>query len=272
MADCQFADIESPPNGRRRYLRSPQKLADAVATLAAEKPHLAIHLGDLIDRDFKSFGVVAPILAGAFARPVVHVAGNHDFAVADADKPRVRATLGIPENGRREIVAPGWRFLFLDSNELSVHRHAAGSPEARAAEAYRQKLLADPAAAPYAQTYNGGLGEAQRAWLRERLEAATREHARVIVFCHQPLPPHGAHALWDARETAALLAVFPCAVAWINGHNHDGDYERLGALHCLNLKGMVDTTENTFALATLFPDRLEIRGYGREPSRTLKFD
>jgi predicted phosphodiesterase len=270
IADCQFADVDSTPTAVRQYLHSPQKLADAVETLAKEKPHFAVHLGDLIDRDFRSFGVVKPIY-DRFACPRFHVAGNHDYSVSDDRKALVRPLLGIPESGAYEITVPGWRFLFLDSNEVSIFRHPKGTPGHEAAVAEQVRLRKTTTHASFAQDYNGGLGPVQREWLRGRLTHATAQKEKVIIFCHQPALPSGTHSLWDAPETLGILAEFPCAVAWINGHNHDGSYHKIGGTHHLNLKGMVDTRDNTFALATIHPDRIEIRGYGREPSRVLNF-
>ena len=83
--------------------------------------------------------------------------------------------------------------------------------------------------------------------------------------------PNDPHSLWDTPETLALPAKHPHVVAWINGHNHAGGYRKIGATHHLNLKGMVETLENTYALATFHADRIEIVGFGREPSRTLPF-
>ena len=60
-------------------------------------------------------------------------------------------------------------------------------------------------------------------------------------------------------------------VAYCNGHNHAGNYGILNGKHFLNFKGMVETpTESCFAVVEVFPNRLEVRGFGREPNRTLQ--
>ena len=270
LADCQFADADTPKGSDRRYLRSPQKLADAVAALAAERPHFAVHLGDLIDRDFRSFGVTLPVFE-KFACPRFHVPGNHDYSVADAEKDKVEPLLGVPAPGWRDLTVGRFRFLFLNSNIESTFRRAKDAPESVAARGAMERRRASPAHAKFANEWNGGLGEAQRAWLRDRLARAASRDEKAVIFCHQPVVMEDAHSLWDTPETLALLADFPGVVAWINGHNHAGSYSRVGATHFLNLKGMVETFDNTYALATFHDDRIEIRGYGREPSRTLRF-
>ena len=50
-----------------------------------------------------------------------------------------------------------------------------------------------------------------------------------------------------------------------------GNFGQIDGRCFVNFKGMVDTeSDNTFAVVDVFADRLEIRGFGREASRTLK--
>lgn len=53
-----------------------------------------MHLGDFIDRDWKSFDVVVPIYDQLKA-PHYHVLGNHDFSVAENKKVEVPKRLGL---------------------------------------------------------------------------------------------------------------------------------------------------------------------------------
>ena len=69
-----------------------------------------------------------------------------------------------------------------------------------------------------------------------------------------------------------LLQKHACAKLYLNGHNHAGHYEDSEGLHYLTLDGMVETEkENAFGYADLYADRLEITGFGRQESHTLKF-
>ncbi len=267
LTDCQYADADTPANmPQRLYRRSPQKLVDAIAELTKQPGDLEflLHMGDAIDRDESSFRVVVPLLKAAPA-PVFQVAGNHDYSVADALKGRVAELLGMPspyyvkDRGR-------WRFIFLDGNALSLFSSPAGSPGNLAAAEFRKgskRKLED---------YSGGLGETQRAWLREQLAAARAGNQRVVMVCHYPLLPVDVHTLWDNEPVEALVEEFrEVIVAWFNGHNHAGNYCARHGIHFVNFRGMLDTGTNAFARADFYTDRIEITGHGREPSRTLKF-
>ncbi|HIG83353.1 MAG TPA: hypothetical protein EYQ23_04720, partial [Verrucomicrobiales bacterium] len=58
VADCQYCNQTS---GVRKYSLSPQKLRDCVEHYNKLDLAFVIHLGDFIDRDFKSFATVTPI-------------------------------------------------------------------------------------------------------------------------------------------------------------------------------------------------------------------
>jgi predicted phosphodiesterase len=78
--------------------------------------------------------------------------------------------------------------------------------------------------------------------------------------------------MWDRERIVALLSAQENVVAYLNGHNHVGNYGKVGGCHFVNFKGVVDTeSENTFAVVDVHADRLEIRGFGREDSRTLAY-
>jgi hypothetical protein len=139
--------------------------------------------------------------------------------------------------------------------------------QATAQEIERQRLTA---ANPQAlQTWNGALGQLQRSWLERQLHQARQRRERVVIFCHFPVLPVDVHVLWDSAEVLQMLGRFDHVVAWINGHNHEGNYANQCGIHWITLKGMIDTTDNAFALLKFFPDRLELQGYGRQESRTL---
>jgi hypothetical protein len=57
--------------------------------------------------------------------------------------------------------------------------------------------------------------------------------------------------------------------AYLNGHNHAGNYAQQGKIHFLTLKGMVDTTTSAYSVVEVHKDRLEIKGFGRQNDRTL---
>lgn len=163
ITDVQYADAE--PSGERHYRASLPKLKTAVAWLAKQDLPFTLHLGDLIDRDFKSFDAVLPLLDG-LGHPVRHLLGNHDYTVEESQKQSVAAKLGMPTD-RYSFRSEGVRFVMLDTSEVSVYKHPEGSPEDRAAEALLAKLTAEKVAA--ATKWNGGLSKGQLTWLDGRI-------------------------------------------------------------------------------------------------------
>ena len=259
IADCQYCNVEGP--GRRQYALSKTKLSECVAELNKMDLAYVIHLGDLIDRDFESFDVVNPIFNRLKATKY-HVLGNHDFLVADHLKKEVPGKMGMPAR-YYDFEVEGWRHVVLDGNDISFHAYPESSAETKAAaEYYESNEIESP-------RWNGAIGAGQLSWLRDVLERAQLNHEKVILFCHFPVYPPNAHNLWNAEELIALLESYPCVKAYFNGHNHNGNYGVKDGIHYVTLKGMVDTTTNSFAVVTVADDRIDITGYGREEDRSL---
>lgn len=90
------------------------------------------------------------------------------------------------------------------------------------------------------------------------------------MFSHYPVWPENEHNLWNDAAVVSLLENAGCVAAYINGHNHAGNYAERNGIHYVTLHGMVDTPDTTaYAVARVYPDRLEIQGVGREESRSL---
>ncbi len=269
VADAQFAD--APPRGTRFYRKSPAKLRAAVKELNARKPDFSIHLGDFIDRDFKSFKTMIPIWKG-LKGPRYHVLGNHDFNVADKEKALVVPRLGLdrlgPGKGYYSFAWKGWRFLVLDGNAQSLQRFPKGTPSWKAAAARLKKAVKRMAL--NAMPWNGALGKEQWTWMVKELDRAAKKKEKVILFSHFPVYPANIHNQWDDKEIVKLLDGRENVFAWIDGHNHAGNYGWHGGVHYLNLPGMVETPDTTaYALVKVYSDRLVVEGYGRTPSRRL---
>jgi hypothetical protein len=109
------------------------------------------------------------------------------------------------------------------------------------------------------------------AWLKTELEAANSKGQRVILFNHYPVIPIGdVHNLWNAEELVSLLGKYDNVAAYMNGHNHAGNYGTHAGCHYVNFKGMVETENQTaYGIVRCFSDRLEIEGSGLEPDREL---
>jgi hypothetical protein len=266
VADAQYADIESTK--ARFYRESIARLGEAVEHFNSRDLAFCVHLGDLIDREWKSFDAISAVLARS--RQHWHqLLGNHDFEVLDAEKPRVPARLGMKwRYGSFE--RDGFRFVVLDTNDVSTYAHATGTPERVGAEQELARVQA--AKLRQAKPWNGALSAKQLAWFERECTEASRARQRVIVLAHHPVFPEGDHNVWNVPEVLAVIDRQPHVVAWINGHNHAGNYGEHNGVPFLTVHGMVETpVKNAFATAGIFGDRILIEGHGRVPSREMKF-
>jgi len=264
IADPQYADKD--PGGTRHYRQSLVKLEAAVGELNKEPLDFVVTLGDLIDEDYASFSEVMPRYEKLKAKHY-KVFGNHDFEVADKDKGSVAKAMGMPDD-YYSIGMRGWRFIFLDGTEVSTFRYPSDDPRTPKAEEERMKLKK---AGKRHASWNGGMSEKQLAWLKNQLDASKVANERVIVFNHFPILPMGdGHNLWNAEELVKLLTQYDHVAAYMNGHNHRGNYLQNENTHYLNFKGMVENpVESAYAVVTCFADRIEVEGYGIEPDRKL---
>lgn len=266
IADPQYADKD--PYRSRHYRESLGKIRRSVAELNQHDLDLVASLGDIIDEDYKSF---TPVLKEyrKLKAPCYHILGNHDYSVADADKEKVPAAMGLEKGTYYSMVREGWRLIFLDGTDLSTFRYQIGDKRRDLAQAYLDKLLA--AKARQAIPWNSGIGSAQMKWLQKELKAAHAAKQRVLVFNHLPVLPAGSsHNLWNDAELVALLEKHSHVAAYLNGHDHAGNYALHKGTHYVNFKGMVETKSTTaYAIIHCYHDRLEINGYGAEPDRLL---
>ncbi|MBB6220971.1 metallophosphoesterase [Rhizobium leguminosarum] len=268
IADPQYAAI--PPHAAmdRYYANSLAKLAEAIEVFNGEELSFVMTLGDVIDRSFKSFDDILPVYE-TLRHEALFLLGNHDFSVSAGHLSEIPARLGMPSpyySFRRH----GWRFVVLDGNEISTFAPPEGHPH----RALAAKMLAELQARGErnAHPWNGALSDEQFAWLADEIASAAAAGEKVIVMNHYPVYPACEHDMWDCDRVVALLAAHDNVVAYLNGHNHVGNYGKVGACHFVNFKGVVDTeTENAFAIVELHPDRIEIRGFGREEIRTLVY-
>jgi len=258
FTDIQYGD--QPDSGRREYRRSLAKLREAVETLNKRRDlDFAIQLGDLIDSRAPDLDTILPVWQSLSIR-TYNVAGNHDFSA-----PRRELVRRLDINaGYYEFTRPGWRFLVLDGMDLSI-----GSPEG---PAMLQKLK--DANAPNAQEWNGGIGEAQLAWLKDRLGKAAAAHERVIAFCHFPILTESStpvHLLWNHDAVRGVLEASHAVAGWFNGHDHNGGYAVRDGIHFVTFPGMVESGAGTsYTILRVFQDRLELSGTPNTPSRTLR--
>ena len=259
IADCQYCDETG--TGVRKYNLSDAKLQQCVTHLNTMNLAYTVHLGDFIDKDWESFDDVGPVY-NSLKMPNYHVLGNHDFSVADTLKHKVSERMGLP-SPYYDFDVKGWRFIVLNGNDVSFHAYPKNSKKYKTSEAYYSKNKIE------SPKWNGALGKKQLKWLKHVLENASKNEEKVVLYCHFPVYPENVHNLWNAKEVIELLENYPSVKAYINGHNHTGNYGQKKGIHYLTMKGMVDTEQTSYGTINVYDDRLEIIGYGREDNRTL---
>ena len=268
VADPQYAAIEPHAGMNRYYTNSLAKVAEAIEVFNGEELSFVMTLGDVIDRSFASFDGILPVYE-KLRHEALFLLGNHDFSVSSGHLAEVSARLGMP-SPYYSFLRHGWRFIVLDGNEVSLFAPPAGHRHRGLAAQMLAELQAK--GARNAHPWNAALSEEQFAWLGDEIGKAAEAGEKVIVMNHYPVHPPGEHDMWDRERIVDLLASQGNVVAYLNGHNHVGNYGKVGACHFVNFKGVVDTeSENTFAIVDVHADRIEIRGFGREDSRTLAY-
>jgi predicted phosphodiesterase len=255
VTDVHFADkADEPP----RYFRaSPTKLRQAVADFEKAGVDFAVHLGDFTDGGWDSFDTIRPVAA---AGPWHFVLGNMDFSVPSDKRRAVAARLGMPAR-YYSFEHKDWLFVVLDGNDISVHGWPDASPEQKAAQVLHDEKF------PACKLWNGAIGPQQLRWLDDTLASAGSR--KVALLCHFPVVGSENAVLWNASEVLAHVEPHRCVKLWLNGHDHSGGYAVRAGIHHLNLKGMVDTQEPAYAVLSFERDRIEVKGFGRELSRTL---
>lgn len=263
FADAQYADVASA--GNRYYSSSLARLKDAYETFRNEKVDFVINLGDLIDRNLSSFAPVIEIIRESGIK-TFHVTGNHDYAVPLEDKDKLPV---MAKDDYYSFSLKGFRFIFLDGNEVSLYSAMSESDEK-----FANDLLTGMRASGMknATDWNGAMSPEQIKWLDKELSRAELKDERAIIICHFPIFPDDVHNLLNYNEALSVLDEHTHVIAWFAGHNHAGNYGRYKNVHCLTFRGMVETSSSTsFAVIDVLSDRLIVRGSGREENRTLVF-
>lgn len=266
IADVQYADAEKA--GNRDYRNSLNKLGNCIEEFNRHNLSFVVNLGDLIDHDYASFDKPLEIIKGLKV-PVYHVRGNHDFSVEEEFKGNVRKRLNN-KNGYFSFEADHFSFIVLDGTDVSIFASTEGSRQHKTAMDKYKELQTRGANNAY--NWNGGIGKRQLKWLEERLQKADAERRKVILFCHWPLLPENGTQLWNNKEVLSMINHYHCVVAWIAGHHHAGSYEKMGDIHYLTLKGMVEAKSGmSCGIINVYSDKLLLDGYGDQKDQRLDF-
>jgi UDP-2,3-diacylglucosamine pyrophosphatase LpxH len=266
VADVQY--YAGKPLGTRYYAASLDKLKDAITEFNKEKVQFVLNLGDTIDTNIWSFDAVMPLFK-MIKSPVYHVVGNHDFSVKEGEEEKVLPALGLKES-HYAFSRGDWRFVVLDGFEL---RFPFPEDETLAKESETLYTRLRVESKENAQRWNGGIGSEQLSFLEHHLSQADKAGKNAVVVCHFPVLPESGGNLWNDFEVVARLEKHASVKAYFCGHNHEGDYVFQNGIHYLTFQGMVETPDqNAFAIVTLRKDMIKVRGFGREPSRTLELE
>jgi len=263
IADCQYCDCDIKWD--RYYKKAPQRLKEAIATLNNDSLSYIIHLGDFIDKDFKSLDSVLPTWKTLKSKSY-HVLGNHDFEVQDSLKKKVLAKLNIKKR-YYSFVENDWRFIVLDGNDLSFYGTTTKEKAQQTDSLFNQ--LKDKNL-PFVKKWNGGLSNQQLSWIKTELDEATQKNQKVGFYCHFPIFPIDEHNIWNREQFTSLIKPYKNVKLFFNGHNHAGAYEFVDNVHYLTFKGMVNTEyTSAFAKVKFEKDTVFVEGFEREISRKL---
>jgi hypothetical protein len=265
ITDVQYCDCE--PEATRFYRNSLSKLRVAVNSLRHDSVEFLVSLGDLINKDYSSFKPVLDIIDSSGLK-TYHLTGNHDYSVEN----RLKKHLPVPmpaKEGYYSFVHKGFRFIFINGNELSIYA-SVNKSAIRKARDYISGLKNEGSI--NAIDWNGGVSPAQLSWLDEQLDEATRKNEKAFIMCHFPVYPENIHNLLNYREVNAILEKYHNIIAWFSGHNHAGNYGNFNMIHFVTLKGMVETeNNNSFALIEVYHNKIWIQGSGRERGQILAY-
>jgi manganese-dependent ADP-ribose/CDP-alcohol diphosphatase len=265
IADVQYADYD--PVGTRFYRSSLKKLREAVASFRNDSADFIINLGDLIDKDYRSYKPVLDIIDSSRVK-TYHVSGNHDYSV-DPRYKRQLPVLQPSQKGYYSFVYNKFRFIFLNGNEISTYISANKAKINRANE-YLTRLKNE--GETNALDWNGGISSEQLEWLDNQINEASVNNEKILLFCHFPVIPENVHNLLNYKDVLQILEKHQNIIAWFNGHNHEGNYGNFNMIHFITFKGMVETdSTNSFALVEVYKNKIWIRGNGREKSQILAF-
>jgi predicted phosphodiesterase len=266
VADPQYAN--QPPSGKRHYRESLWKLEEAIDTFNYHKVDLIQNLGDVIDFKWESYDAILPIYDKL--NPDIenyHLLGNHEFAVDSNHFKDILERLSMPDY-YYSYSKKGWRFIVLDATDYAYYSNSLHDHDIREIDLYFEKTKGQS----NSYRWNSAIGTAQQKWLIQELDSAHLLGQKVILFSHMPLrPQNDPHNLWNDHEIVNIIEQSSKVVAFINGHNHSGDYEFQNGIHYITVSGMVDTMISSYGILEFYKDHLVLKGYGNQKTLVLNY-
>ena len=265
VADPQFAN--QPPSGKRHYRESLWKLEEAIDTFNYHKVDLIQNLGDVIDVKWESYDAILPIYDKL--NPDIenyHLLGNHEFAVDSTRFKDILERLSMPDY-YYSYSKKGLRFIVLDATDYAYYSNSLHDHDIREIDLYFEKTKGRS----NSYRWNSAIGKKQQNWLKQELDNADLLDQKVILFSHMPLrPQNDPHNMWNDHEITNIIEQSFRVVAFINGHNHSGDYEFKNGIHYITVFGMVDTMISSYGILEFYKDSLVLKGYGNQKNIIIK--
>ena len=256
VTDCHYADAEAA--GTRFYRQSPDKLAECVELMNAEKVDFLIELGDFKDQDRppveqKTLSYLETIeeVFQEFSGPTYHVLGNHDLDSISKDQFLTRAENTNIDSDRS--------YYSFDVNRLhcvvlDANHRADGT---------------DYDHGNFDWT-DANIPPEELTWLRHDLAATP---GAAIVFTHQLLDGTGSVYIKNATQVRQILQASGKVLTVFQGHHHAGSYSNIAGIHYYTLKALVEGTgpeNSSYAIAEVQPDgTIIVTGYRRAESKQL---
>jgi predicted phosphodiesterase len=187
--------------------------------------------------------------AAGFEKPVLYVAGNHEFYGGSlggtvAELRRLSAGTGIRVLDNDEVILSGVRFLgttlwtdFMLFGE-GGERTAAMREAQRLMRDFSRIRVDDEAAQPFTPEASAALFANQARWLKARL-AEPHDGPTVVITHHAPsresIHPRFSGSLLNACFVSDAQALVEASGArlWIHGHTHDSFDYRIGGTRVL---------------------------------------
>jgi hypothetical protein len=267
VADPQYADKD--PIGQRHYRESLWKLEEAIDTFNFYGVDFVQNLGDIIDAYRASYDSILPIYKKL--NPHIenhHLLGNHDFSIESSQLKYLLGLLSMPHN-YYSYSKEGWRFIVLDATDISFYSNPLHKRDSIEIMRYFQTAQGKP----NHHDWNGAIGDKQLSWLKQELIGAEQNDQKVILFSHLPLRPReNAHNLWNDELILEMIEDKSCVVAFINGHNHGGNYKYHSGIHYITIHGMVDTGISSYAILEIFEKSMQLKGFGHQKTIQLISD
>lgn len=251
VTDVHYADRLRA--GTRYYRLGLSKLSAVVNLMNSEGVGFLVELGDFKDEDVNpseesTLAFLRSIEKAfqGFRGPRYHVLGNHDMdSITKEQFQSIAVNTGI-DRGHTwySFDRGGYHFVVLDANFKSDM-----TPYSRGDFDWR----------------DANIPPAQLDWLASDLRGAARP---AVVFVHQRLDEwRGEPSIGNRVAVRRVLKESGKVVLVLQGHVHQGDYQRIDGIHYYTLAASIEgdnPTDNTCAIVQLRPDgSAVIIGYQR---------